>query len=217
MKYKTILADPPWTFTVWSDKGKDRSPDKHYDTMTLEDIKNLPIKQVAADVSCLYLWVPDGHIEQGIEVMNNWGFHYKSFAFVWYKVKKDLKQAFLKEFGTLDLTNIDFDTIDIDKLFFRIGLGYHTRKQVEVCLYGTTLTPPSRKDKGIRQVIGAEEIFDPIGQHSAKPEKQYNRIEALSEGPYLELFARKQRNGWEMVGDEIDGKDIRDALKEIQK
>lgn len=217
MKFTTILADPPWSFLVYSDKGKGKSPDNHYTTMSLADIKEMPVQSVTDETAALYLWVPDCNLKDGLDVMDAWGFQYKSMAFVWYKTVKDMKSQFKKLFGNLDLTDFDFDTLDVSR-FFRIGLGYHSRKQTEICLYGTTKNNPPRKEKGVRQVIAGEteEIFASIGQHSAKPKEQYKRIEALSDGPYLELFAREASAGWTALGNEIDGKDIRDALRELK-
>lgn len=221
-KFQILLCDPPWEFHTYSDKGKDRSPDKHYNTMTLKDIEQLPVSQVTDERAGLFLWVPDVNIEQGLKVMNSWGFRYKTMAFVWYKTKKDIKSAFKKYFGTLDLTDIDFNNVDVSELMFRIGLGYGPRKQTEICLYGTKELCPIRKDKSVRQVISGyenmidtEDIYEPIKKHSAKPLKQYNKIEALYDGPYLELFARNTMPGWTALGNEIDGKDIRDALKDL--
>lgn len=223
-KYQIVLADCPWRFEAYSDKGKDRSPDKHYDTMTLKDIEQLPVSQVTDERAGLFLWVPDVNLQQGLSVMGKWGFTYKTMAFVWYKTKKDIKSAFKKYFGTLDLTEIDFDNIDVSELMFRIGLGYGPRKQTEICLYGTKELCPIRKDKSVRQVISGytntldtEDIYEPIKKHSAKPLIQYDKIEALYDGPYLELFGRNERHGWTVLGNEIDGKDIRDALKDLME
>ena len=236
-KFSVILADPPWTWISYSDKGKGKSPEKHYNTMTLDDLKNLPVKDVTDDVAGLYLWVPDCNLLHGLAVMDSWGFEYKSIVFIWYKTKKNWRQVFKAFFGGLDLTHFDWKKLDIGNLLFRIGLGYHSRKQTEICLYGTTKLPPKRKNKGVRQVISApedgiiedeieddmrenggmitEEIFAPIGKHSAKPKEQYPRIEALVDGPYLELFARETQEGWMALGNEIDGLDIRDALNNL--
>ncbi len=223
-KYSIILADPPYSFESYSEKGKDRSLDKHYNTMSVQDIKQLPVSEIANDRSGLFLWVPDVNLKQGLEVMESWGFSYKAIAFIWYKTKKDIKHAFKKYFGTLDLNNIDFNNLNISDLMFRIGLGYGSRKQTEICLYGTKNLCPIRKDKSVRQVISGyedaistEDIYMPIKEHSEKPEIQYNKIEALYDGPYLELFARKTRCGWDSLGNDIDGKDIREVFKNLIK
>ena len=225
-KFNILLADPPWIFRAYSDKGKEKSPEKHYQTMTIDDIKKIPVQKITSEQAGLYLWVPDTNCEAGMEVLKAWGFTFKSFAFTWYKIRKDLKKAFKDIFGSLDLADFDFATLNVED-FFRTGLGYNSRKQTEVCLYGTTKNPPKRKDKGVKQVIGGydcleyledsvyEELFEAIGQHSAKPKRQYDKIEALADGPYVELFARETRDGWVALGNEIDGKDIRDAINDL--
>jgi N6-adenosine-specific RNA methylase IME4 len=97
-----------------------------------------------------------------------------------------------------------------------MGMGYNSRKQTEVCLFATTEIPPTRIDCGVRQALTAsDDIFAPISRHSAKPKDQYNRIERLYEGPYIELFARERREGWTSLGNEIDGMDINDAIRKI--
>lgn len=77
-----------------------------------------------------------------------------------------------------------------------IGMGYWTRKQTEICLLGTK-GKPKRKDKGVRQLIEAQRR-----EHSRKPDEQYERIERLVDGPYLEMFARQSRPGWSNWGNE---------------
>lgn len=89
---------------------------------------------------------------------------------------------------------------------WHFGLGYWTRANAEVCLLFTR-GKPKRAARNVRQLIVA-----PVGAHSAKPAEQYERIEALVAGPYVELFARQQRPGWQAIGNAIDGRDIRDAL-----
>ncbi len=84
-----------------------------------------------------------------------------------------------------------------------VGMGYWTRKQTEQC-WLFTRGSPKRLSKGVEQIIHC-----PRGAHSAKPEIQYERIEALVGGPYLELFARNTRAGWSAWGNQVG---IRDGL-----
>jgi N6-adenosine-specific RNA methylase IME4 len=85
--------------------------------------------------------------------------------------------------------------------YAKIGMGYWTRKQTEQC-WLFTKGSPKRLGKGVRQIIHC-----PRGAHSAKPDEQYDRIEALVGGPYLELFARSQRPGWTAWGDQVGVRD----------
>ncbi len=84
-KYSVIYADPPWTFSTYSDKGKGRSPEAHYDCMSLEEVKSLPVSQYAADDCVLFMWVTDPMLDKGFEVIQSWGFTYKTVGFYWVK------------------------------------------------------------------------------------------------------------------------------------
>lgn len=178
--YGVILADPPWSFKSWSDKGRDRCPDalvrqkglaeRHYKTLTLAEISNLPIADIAAKDCVLFLWTVDCMIPQALSLGASWGFTFKTVAFTWVKTTKS-------------------DT-------HHIGLGYWTRGNPEQCLLFTR-GKPCRKSASVRQLITA-----PRREHSRKPDEQYGRIEQLLDGPYLELFARAECPGWDVWGNE---------------
>ena len=87
-KYNVIYADPPWSYRVWSDKGKGRSAESHYSTMSIEDIKKLPIGKLADKDCALFMWITFPLLEEMGEVLKAWGFKYKTVAFVWIKQKK---------------------------------------------------------------------------------------------------------------------------------
>jgi N6-adenosine-specific RNA methylase IME4 len=145
-----------------------------YRTMTIEEIRTLPIAPMAADKSHLYLWVPNALLSWGLEVMDSWGFTYKG-NLVWYKVRKD---------GGADGR----------------GVGFYFRNVTELVLFGTrgnlrTLAP-GRRQTNI--------IITRKREHSRKPDELYDIIEACSPGPYLELFARHGRANWAQWGDELD-------------
>lgn len=84
-KFSVIYADPPWSFKVYSGKGKQRSADRHYDTMSLDDIKALPVSQLAADDCSLLLWSVWPEMRGALDVIEAWGFTYKTAGFVWTK------------------------------------------------------------------------------------------------------------------------------------
>jgi N6-adenosine-specific RNA methylase IME4 len=86
-------------------------------------------------------------------------------------------------------------TLDGGGLF--VGMGHHTRANTEDCLIAIHGSP-ERRNKDVHQVIIA-----PVSKHSAKPEEARRRIERLYPGPYLELFARQPREGWNVWGNEI--------------
>lgn len=172
-KYNVIYADPPWTFKTYSDKGKDRSPENHYNVMSLKDICNLPISKIANDNSVLLMWVVDPLLDKAFEVINAWGFKYKTVGFTWAKTNK-------KSMG------------------FFTGLGYWTRGNPEMCLLATK-GKPKRLSKSVPQLV-----VEQRREHSRKPDIMYSHIENLLEGPYIELFARTQRSGWDSWGNEVD-------------
>ena len=87
-EYNVIYADPPWTFQTWSDEGKDRSPEKHYDCMSLAGVRALPVPDIAAEDCALFLWVTDPLLIEAFKLIEAWGFAYKTVAFHWAKLNK---------------------------------------------------------------------------------------------------------------------------------
>ena len=126
-KYGVIYADPPWYFKTRSDKGKDRSPEKHYPCMSLSDIIRLPVGDLAKDNSVLLMWVVDPLLDQAFKVIDAWGFKYKTVGFTWAKTNS-------KSLG------------------FFTGLGYWTRSNPEMCLLATR-GKPKRNSKSIPQLV----------------------------------------------------------------
>jgi len=172
-KYNVIYADPPWSFKTFSDKGKDRSPENHYNVMSLQDICNLPVNNISNDDSVLLMWVVDPLLDKAFKVIEAWGFKYKTVGFTWAKTNK-------KSMG------------------FFTGLGYWTRGNPEMCLLATK-GKPKRISKSVPQLV-----VEQRREHSRKPDIMYNHIENLLEGPYIELFARTQRSGWDSWGNQTD-------------
>ena len=184
-KYKTIYADPPWQYRVYSQKGQGRSAENHYHTMNIKDIMALPVDKIADKDCILFLWITFPCLKEGIEVMERWGFKYKTCGFNWVKRNKKKNTYFM-------------------------GLGFWTRSNSEVCLIGTK-GQPKRVSKSVSQICDAR-----IMEHSKKPAEIRERIvELCGELPRVELFARDKVKGWDSLGDEIDGKDIREALREV--
>lgn len=186
-KFGAILADPPWTFVTRSQAGKDRSAEMHYDCMSIPEIKALPVGDLAAKDATLFMWVTDPLIPLGLEVMEAWGFRYKTVAFNWAKLNKEPKKATKKKLQD-GWTESSFFT----------GMGYWSRANAELCLLGTR-GAPKRIHKDVRRLLIA-----PRREHSRKPDQIYDRIERLTPGPYLELFARTSHPGWAYWGNEVD-------------
>jgi N6-adenosine-specific RNA methylase IME4 len=176
--YKVIYADPPWTFATYSKKGKGRSPEAHYDCMSFDAIKALPVADWAAPDSILLLWVTDPLLPKGLELLDAWGFTYKTVGFYWAKLNKAASPH--------AYSDTDFFT----------GMGFWTRANPEQCLLATR-GKPKRIAKDVRRLVVA-----PRREHSRKPDEVYENIERLADGPYLEMFARSSRNGWDSWGNQ---------------
>lgn len=176
--YAAILADPPWRFETWSEKGTGRAPS--YTVMGIDDIYAMPVQSLAALDCVLFLWVTWPMLDQGMLTMLEWGFKYKTCAFAWIKADTSQIEMFR-------------DDADADML-----LGYWTRSNSEVCLLGTR-GKPKRLNADVRQGI-----IEPRRQHSRKPDCVHERIERLVAGPYLELFARQRVPNWDAWGNETE-------------
>lgn len=174
MKYKAILVDPPWSFKTYSALGTGRSAISHYDTMSLKDIEALPIGEMADKDCVLFLWAIDSMLPQALSAIEKWGFKFKTVAFYWVK---------------------GYNNGWIAENFFT-GMGYWTRANPEQCLLATK-GHPKRVSKSVRRLLIA-----PRREHSRKPAEARIRIEALVGGPYLEMFARDAREGWDRWGDQ---------------
>jgi N6-adenosine-specific RNA methylase IME4 len=184
--YRVIYADPPWTFATYSRRGKGRSPEAYYDCMSLADIKGLPVAEWAADDCVLLLWATDPLLEKAFDVIRAWGFTYKTVGFYWAKLNKSAPQ------------------LVFDERSFFTGLGFWTRANPEPCLLATRGHPRRRRADVPKLIVS------PRREHSRKPDEVYTRVEALCEGPYLEMFARsaRYREGWEGWGLEANSPGI---------
>ena len=187
-QYRVIYADPPWRFATYSDRGKGRSAEAHYDCLTIDQIKAIPVRQWAADDAVLLLWATDPLLPRALEVIEAWGFTYKTVGFYWVKLNKSVAGRLAPDLlgnGPL-LSGRDFFT----------GLGFWTRANPEPCLLATR-GQPKRRAGDVQKLLLA-----PRREHSRKPEEAYGRIERLLPGPYLELFARQSRPGWDGFGNQ---------------
>lgn len=174
--FATILADPPWQFQNRTGKvAPEHKRLSRYTTMRLEDIMALPVAQFAEDTAHLYLWVPNAFLPEGLRVMEAWGFHYKS-NIVWHKVRKD---------GGSDGR----------------GVGFYFRNVTELVLFGVRGKNARTLAPGRRQV---NFLATQKREHSRKPDEIYGIIESCSPGPFLELFARGTRPGWQAWGNQAE-------------
>lgn len=175
-KYKTVYADPPWQFENRTGKvAPEHKRLNRYPTMPLEDIASLPVKDIVDEKSHLYLWVPNALLPEGLYIMKSWGFQYKG-NLVWEKVRKD---------GMPDGR----------------GVGFYFRNVTELLLFGirgndNRTLAPARSQVNLIRAMKRE--------HSRKPDEFIPLIEACSPGPYLEMFARGTRGGWDLWGNQAN-------------
>lgn len=189
--FTVVLADPPWSFKSFSGKTgtPHRSANDHYVTTATAALADIPVASVCAKDAALFMWVVDSHMDEAFELAKSWGFKFKTKAFTWVKLTNTGKP--------------------------KIGMGYWTRKQVEMCLLFTR-GAPKRMNAGVRELIDDEVIRAVRREHSRKPDEQYERIEALlGDVPRLELFARHSRPGWESWGNEAPG--IRNRFWQLEQ
>lgn len=173
--YGAILIDPPWRFANRTGKvAPEHKRLRRYETMSSEEIAALPVGSLAAEQSHLYMWCPNALLLEGLQIMQAWGFTYKT-NLVWYKIRKD---------GGPDGR----------------GVGFYFRNVTELVLFG--IKGKLRTFKPGRTQVNV--ISTRKEEHSKKPDVLYDIIEQCSPGPYLELFARFQRPGWQQWGDEIE-------------
>lgn len=177
--YDVIYADPPWAY---SDKSLNRGgAERHYQTVGIDELKTLPVADIAARDSVLLLWATWPTLSDAFDLIKAWGFTYKTCAFCWVKTTKDGSK-------------------------FAIGGGAYTRANSEPCLLATRGDVIRRYSRSVRQVIesnDAEAMLSPRGSHSVKPAQARDRIvELFGDRPRIELFARSAPIGWDVWGDQ---------------
>jgi N6-adenosine-specific RNA methylase IME4 len=174
-QFGTVLIDPPWRFANRTGKMAPEHKRLHrYPTMSFEEIEALPVGQLALPKSHLYLWCPNALIAEGLQIMQAWGFTYKT-NIVWLKVRKD---------GGPDGR----------------GVGFYFRNVTELLLFG--VRGSLRTGKAGRSQVNV--IRTRKQEHSRKPDEAFDIIERCSPAPYLELFARFRRAGWTQWGDQVE-------------
>lgn len=177
---RVIAADPPWRFKSNSKASPGRNAMRHYECMSMNDIIALPVAELAAPDAALKLWITGPLLAIGahLPIMAAWGFKPSGMAYVWIKLNPKAASLF---FLSTDLA---------------MGGGFTTRKNAEFCLIG-------KRGRSVRRDAGVHEvIIEPRRQHSRKPEQFYERVQKYAEGPYVELFGRRERPGWTVWGNE---------------
>lgn len=199
-QFGVILADPPWQFKVHKlcdssrnpdapitrNQQRQNSPERHYKTMTLQEIMDMrdAVMFATAPNSILLLWAVDPLLPAAIQVGQHWGFTYKTVGFYWAKTRRN--------------NGVKNKRPHVKKRPFPMGTGYWTRANPEQCLLFTR-GEPKRLSASVEKLI-----VSPRREHSRKPDEMYERIESLAAGPYLEMFARNQRPGWSSWGNQTE-------------
>tara|TARA_A100001011_G_C13911317_1_gene675201 strand:- start:45 stop:608 length:564 start_codon:yes stop_codon:yes gene_type:complete len=180
-KYNIIYADPPWRY--WMGGNKNQS--NHYDCLEINDIANLPVKNISEKNCLLFVWVTFPILDLSFKVIQDWGFKYSTCAFVWVKTNKNFK-----------IDQMSFLPEDNFNSFW--GLGSWTRSNAEICLLAKKGSI-ERKSRSVHQLI-----YDPVREHSRKPDCVRDKIVQLcGDLPKIELFARQKHDGWDCWGNEV--------------
>ena len=182
-EYNIIYADPPWRYG--NGRHGPHSVERHYPTMSMEEISALPVVDIAAKDSVLFLWVTFPMLHEAFHTIEAWGFRYKSVAFIWAKQNRLSKSWFM-------------------------GMGYWTRANAEICLLATK-GKPKRKNASVHQLI-VTPIEEHSKKPEQAREKI---VTLLGDLPRLELFARQYPPGWDVWGNEVDSADLGPKWPEV--
>ncbi|WP_287827091.1 MT-A70 family methyltransferase [Oscillibacter sp.] len=179
-KYSIIYADPPWSY---QNKGTRAAASKHYGIMTVEDIKKMGVGAaggIANDDCALFMWATFPMLKEALEVIEAWGFTYKTVAFNWVKQNKSGEGLFM-------------------------GLGNWTRSNSEICLLAVK-GKPKRVSAGVRSVV----LSPLQRHSQKPAEVRDRIVELMGDLPRIELFARETAPGWDAWGNEVQVKDLRE-------
>ena len=175
-KYQIIYADPPWQYNNRANhKTRFRGGAcGHYDLMKLEDIKKLPIKELADDNCVLFLWTTFPMIREALEVIDSWGFKYKTVGFNWLKTNPKNNKPFF-------------------------GVGYYTKSNGEICLLAT-----KGRMKPITNTISNVVISPREEHSKKPDIIREKIVKLFGTIPKIELFARQKVEGWDSWGNEVE-------------
>jgi len=222
-KAQVLCIDCPWSFSDSLEMSKvKRGAKANYNTMSIAAIKALPIKQIAdPEGAILALWVPSSLLQEGLDIMKEWGFKQKQ-TYIWVKNKKipfinlfkSLKSIKIEGFSFKNIKNV-INNFNLSALL-SFGMGRLFRQSHEICLIGINNKKIYKKLKNKSQ---RSVSFGANLRHSAKPEYLQDSLEIMFKDEninFLELFARRQRKNWLCLGNEVcNGEDILDSLNKL--
>ena len=178
-KYNIIYADPPWRYNDTRSGPGFKNPNgagganKHYPTMSLEDICAIPVKDITDDSCMLFLWCTSSLLDYGFEVIKHWGFTYKTMGFVWVKMTKDYSKPYS-------------------------GMGHYTNQNAEFCLLGLK-GKYWREARNVKQII--QEPRNKHSKKPVEIRERI--VSLCGDLPKIELFARETAEGWDSWGNEL--------------
>ena len=174
-KYNIIYADPPWHFQNYNNDKAQTNPTRHYPTMSMKEIAELPVGDIADKDCILFMWCTDPLLDKQIPIVKEWGFTYKTVAFHWAKTNKDKRNNYYVK-----------------------GTGYWTRANNEICILATK-GKPKRVDGNVNRLVVSERRG-----HSRKPDRiRADIVRLMGDLPRIELFARQVWDGWDCWGNEV--------------
>lgn len=200
-RYSLIYADPPWNY---QNKASNGAASDHYDTMKIEDIKRLPVWELAADDAVLAMWYTSTHIEEAHQLAKAWGFDVRTIkGFTWVKFNELADEHFNKALREGQIQNF-YDLLDMLNKQSRMNGGNYTRANTEDVLFAVRGAGLERQARNIKQVV-----YSCLGEHSEKPWEVRHRLELLyGDVPRIELFSRGDAPGWDHWGNENPRNDI---------
>lgn len=169
-KYNIVYADPPWSY---KDKKCNGACEFHYNTMNIKDICALPIKEITDKDCVLFLWVTYPMLQEALQLIEAWGFKYKTIGFQWVKQNKSGNGFFF-------------------------GLGRWTRGNTECCLIAT-----KGKPKRVCNSVGQLIISPLQAHSQKPNEAREKIVQLMGDLPRIELFARQHAKGWDCWGNEV--------------
>jgi N6-adenosine-specific RNA methylase IME4 len=174
-KYNIIYADPPWQYNARKNTGTafGGGAMKHYPTMPTYEIKKMDVASLAADNCALFMWCTFPQLPHQLEVLEAWGFDFKTVAFTWVKTNKNNPRPFF-------------------------GVGYYTKSNAEICVLGI-----KGKMKPVSNCVSQIVMTPIQRHSQKPAVIRDKIVELFGDIPRVELFARETAQGWDVWGNEV--------------
>lgn len=193
--YQLIYCDPPWTY---GNKASNGAAVNHYSTMSLTDLKRLPVWSLAAPDAVLALWYTGNFNDEARQLAEAWGFQVRTMkGFTWVKLNQLAEDHINKALAAGEVNDF-YDFLALLNTQSRMNGGNYTRANTEDVLIAVRGNGLERLNASIKQVV-----YSPLGEHSEKPWEVRHRPELLyGDVKRIELFSRKDLEGWDTWGNE---------------